>query len=165
MRTIISTVLLLLLALETARGQTLVEQQAIIRQFERAVAEYGQQLDCSGDSVPKPSEAIFTLPVSMVFRQRIAQAFGGFDGPTMTAADRSSQREAHASVSEPFPLADSVEVPGQLMAALPQLPPRLEYRFVQFDLVLRDTERNVVVAVLRDAVRHVSTGSTGRRQQ
>ena len=166
MRTIIPTVLLCLLAVESARGQTPAEQQAIVHQFERAVTAYAQQFDCAGPSVPQPAEAIFTLPVSMVFRQRIAQAFGGrFDGRTITAADRFSEREVHVSVSEAFPLADSSELPGLLRTALPPLPSGLEYRIVQFDLVLRDTERNVVVAVLRDAVRHASTASPSRRQQ
>jgi hypothetical protein len=39
-----------------------------------------------------------------------------------------------------------------LKDALPPLPTPLEYRLIGHDLVIRDTEANVVVGVLRDAV-------------
>jgi hypothetical protein len=35
---------------------------------------------------------------------------------------------------------------------LPPLPPRLEYRLIDNDLVVRDAETDVIVAVLRDAL-------------
>lgn len=43
-------------------------------------------------------------------------------------------------------------VPPKLLAALPQLPEGLEYRFVGHRLILHDTVANLVVDILEDAV-------------
>jgi hypothetical protein len=51
---------------------------------------------------------------------------------------------------ETLPLAT---VPPELLDALPDLPEKLEYRFVGAHLVLRDAEANLVVDVLPDAMR------------
>jgi hypothetical protein len=42
--------------------------------------------------------------------------------------------------------------PPSLLAALPKLPPELEYRFVDNALILRDTKANLVVDFLRDVM-------------
>lgn len=46
-----------------------------------------------------------------------------------------------------LPLATS---PGNLLTALPELPPELEYRIVGRDLILRDIKGNVIVDIMRD---------------
>jgi len=40
---------------------------------------------------------------------------------------------------------------------LPGLPAPLEYRLIDHDLVIRDAEADVIVAVLRDAIGTVTT--------
>jgi hypothetical protein len=42
--------------------------------------------------------------------------------------------------------------PPTLLAALPKLPPELEYRFVDNALILRDTKANLVIDFLRDVM-------------
>jgi len=42
--------------------------------------------------------------------------------------------------------------PPTLLMNLPQLPPELEYRFVDHTLILRDREANLVVDFMRDAI-------------
>lgn len=42
--------------------------------------------------------------------------------------------------------------PGNLLKALPELPPELEYRTVGRDLILRDIKGNVIVDIMRDVV-------------
>jgi hypothetical protein len=138
-----------------AFAQTSVEQRAILSCFERSVAAYAAQFDWSTEQQMPAVEAapvIFTLPVSVVFRQLIATALGDSQVATMSAPSR--PRDHRLDVYAPFPLADSA-LPSQVVRdALPALPARLEYRLVGGDLVLRDTQLNIVVAVLHDAIRH-----------
>lgn len=42
--------------------------------------------------------------------------------------------------------------PGNLLKALPELPPELEYRTVGRDLILRDIKGNVIVDIMRDVI-------------
>jgi hypothetical protein len=141
-----------------AFAQTPAEQRAILRNFERAVAAYVDRfelVECS-DVRPTPNQAvIFTMPVSMVFRQLIATALGHPQAPTMSGPYQPPQ--APPGMYESFSFAGSSAVPPILAMALPALPPRLEYHFVNHDLVLRDIECNLVVAVLRDAIRFTNT--------
>jgi hypothetical protein len=141
-----------------ASAQTAAEQRAILRDFERAVAAYVDNLaalECA-DVRPLPNQpVIFTLPVSMVFRQLIATAFGHSDSATMSAPKRLP--EPLPQVYDAFSFEASSALPPSVAAVLPVLPLRLEYRFVRFDLVLRDVDCNLVVAVLRDAIRHTTT--------
>jgi hypothetical protein len=60
-------------------------------------------------------------------------------------------------VSEPFPGTELHEFPAVLARVLPALPEPLEYRLIGNDLVLRDRSGDVIVAVMRDAVGHVTT--------
>jgi hypothetical protein len=133
----------------SAGGQTLPEQRAISREFERTVFTAMERFDCeSGQAVP--SDAIFTVPVSMVFRQLLATALGRPYAPGINAPRRPDA--GRLAECEPFPLSESSRVPPAVTAVLPVLPAALEYRFVGRDLVLRETRRNVVFGVLLDAI-------------
>ncbi len=154
MRTILSIAgLCLVIAAGNAFAQTPAEQRAILRDFERAVAAYVDQfelVECSAVR-PAPNQAvIFTMPVSMVFRQLIATALGHPHSPTMSGPHRPPQPPP--GNYESFSFAGSRAVPPIVAEALPDLPRRLEYRLVNRDLVLRDIECNLAVAVLRDAI-------------
>lgn len=147
-----------LLVATGAFAQTPAEQRAILRDFERAAVSYVDRFavtDCSEVRPAANEAAIFTLPVSMVFRQLIAAAFGDPHIPAMSAPRRPVERRL--DVYQPFSFAGSAPLPTVVAAALPALPSRLEYRFVGHDLVLRDVECNLVVAVLRDAIRYATT--------
>ena len=67
--------------------------------------------------------------------------------------------DRHPMVFEPFPATELHEFPALLARALPPLPRPLEYRLIGNDLVLRDADGDVIVAVLRDAVGGVTTTS------
>ena len=63
----------------TANAQTAGEQARILRDFDRSVVEYSQHHKClalfpEGVNAATPAPKIFTLPVAMLFRQKIAQA-------------------------------------------------------------------------------------------
>lgn len=142
---------LVLAAPETA-AQTPGEQARILGEFQRTVLDYAQYrtqgLDCSSEAAPAPAPRIFTLPVAMVFRQLIARAVAERDG---VAAVHGVGLAHHHAVLEPFPAQQLVEFPRVLRDTLPVLPEPLEYRLIGADLVIRDTQADTVVGVLRDA--------------
>ena len=153
MRTLLIALVSFILIDGRAFAQTSAEQRAILRCFERSVAAYAAQFDWSTEQqMPAVEPVIFTLPVSVVFRQLIATALGDSQVPTMSSPSR--PRDHRLEVSAPFPLADSTLPSQVVLDALPALPERLEYRLVGGDLVLRDAQLDTVVAVLRDAIRH-----------
>jgi hypothetical protein len=156
MRTASIAVLVGVLATGQALAQTGPEQRAILRSFERAVATYAEQGECTGPvhGTAAPGPVIFTVPVSMVFRQLIAKGLGDPGAPTMSAPRRPP--DPRLELCAPFPLADSRLLPDAVLDVLPALPPGVEYRFVGNDLVLRDLQLNVVVAVLHEAIRHTT---------
>jgi hypothetical protein len=57
----------------------------------------------------------------------------------------------------PFPT-----MPPYLLAALPRLPPELEYRFINRDLVLRDLDANLIIDFVPEAIPVSSWTSTSR---
>ena len=151
---------LLGLALTSNRvaAQTAMEQSQILRDFERSVVEYTQRHQCltmfpEAISAASPAPKIFTLPVAMVFRQLIARALTGGDA-AMSGVGVASHR---ASVLQPVPTHELYDFPPVLASVLPALPATLEYRLISNDLVIRDTGADVIVAVLRDAVGHITT--------
>ena len=58
---------------------------------------------------------------------------------------------------QPFPATELYDFPERLADALPALPAPLEYRLIGNDLVIRDTQADIIVAVLRDAVGTMTT--------
>lgn len=143
-----------------AAAQTAVEQAAILRDFQRSVVDYTQQHHClamfpEALSAASPAPKIFTLPVAMVFRQLIAQAVSGPEGAAIIAAARVPVE--HPTVLQTFPASELTDFPRVLSDALPLLPAPLEYRMIGDDLVIRDAEGDVIVAVLRGALGAIGT--------
>jgi hypothetical protein len=146
----------LALVANRAAAQTAVEQAQILRDFQRSVVDYTQRdeglLFPEVVSAGAPAPRIFTLPVAMVFRQLIAQAFTAPDGAAIGAA------ATHRAVAMlPFPATELYDFPQRLAEVLPLLPAPLEYRLIDHDLVIRDVEADLIVAALRDAVGTVTT--------
>jgi hypothetical protein len=141
----------LALAARSAAAQTAAEQAQILRDFQRSVVDYTQR-DAylpfpEATSAAAPAPRIFTLPVAMVFRQVIAQALTAPDGAAIGAP---ATRRAVAM--QPFPATELYDFPQRLDEVLPLLPAPLEYRLIDHDLVIRDVQADVIVAVLREAV-------------
>lgn len=158
-RTIAIAILGCTLLANAAAAQTAAEQSQILGDYQQSVVDYTQRHVCPGVfpeaiSAATPAPKIFTLPVAMVFRQLIARALVGDAGePAIFGV-----RVAHRAVPlEPFPDADLYDFPQKLAAALPALPAPLEYRLIFNDLVIRDADADVIVAVLRDAIGNITT--------
>lgn len=138
-----------------AAAQTAVEQAAILRDFRQSVVDYSERhlglaMFPEAVNAATPAPTIFTLPVAVVFRQLIGQAVAGPDGvPAIGGLHAAAHR---ATVLQPVPADELTDFPAPLREALPALPGMLEYRLIDRDLVIRDTEWAVVIAVLRDAV-------------
>jgi hypothetical protein len=112
-----------------AAAQTAAERAQILSDFQQSVVDYTQQHKClvmfpEANNAASPAPRIFTLPVALVFRQLIGEA-----------------ALAHHT-------GDGAKA---IIEALPVLPATLQYRLVENDLEIRDTEGGVVVAVLKDA--------------
>jgi hypothetical protein len=140
-----------------AVAQTAVEQAQILRDFERSVVEYTQRHQClvlpEAINAATPAPKIFTLPVAMVFRQRLGHALAGGDA----AIGGGGVPSHRAMVLQPFPTNELYDFPVVFARVLPALPPTLEYRLIGNDLVIRDITADVIVGVLRDALGTVTT--------
>ena len=142
----------------SAAAQTAVEQARILSDFERSVVDYTERHKClemfpEAISASTPAPKVFTLPVAMVFRQLIARAVAMTDGPVIGGVGT----RHHAAVLRPFPTNELSEFPRMLSEALPLMPAPLEYRLIGNDLVIRDAEADLIVAVLRDALGTITT--------
>jgi hypothetical protein len=97
---------------------------------------------------------VFTPVVASMFRQRIQTALWDFD---VTALMAEMQEDAESGtprpvVNGPFPWSSGNAIWPSVLAALPELPEELEYRFVGGDLVLIDIPADLVVDILGDAL-------------
>lgn len=146
------------LVANTAAAQTADEQARILGDFQRNVVDYTQRHKCLNMfpeviSAATPAPKVFTLPVAMVFRQLIARTLAAPNG----AAISGPRATHHAVVLQPFPGSELFDFPSTLSAALPPLPAPLEYRWISDDLVIRDAEADVIIAVLRGALSTLTT--------
>ena len=124
-RTIAAGLLGLALFAPTVSAQTPAEQAQILRDFHDSVANYAQQHHCL---TMFPEAITAATPAPRIFTLPVAVVF----------------RQLIARATP-----DSEET---LIKALPSLPTPLAYRLIGEDLAIRDTDANVTVAVLRDAV-------------
>ena len=155
MKTIAIGMLGILLASATAVAQTTAERDRILLDFQQSVTAYGARHHClalfpEALCATTPPPRIFTPPVAMVFRQLIAAAITSRDASAAMRGVNTPRH--HAGVLEPFPSYALNTFPEMLERALPPLPAGLEYRLLDNDLVLRDAEADVIVAVLREAL-------------
>jgi len=151
-KTIAIGMLGLALVSNSAAAQTAVEQAQILRDFNVSVVDYANRHRClmfpEANNVTPPAPKLFTLPVAMVVRQMIARAIAETDGPVIGGVGAAHR----AIVMHPFPGAELSDFPRVLKDALPLLPAPLDYRLIGNDLVIRDADADLVVAVLRNAL-------------
>jgi hypothetical protein len=145
----------ILLVSTTATAQTAAERDRILHDFQQQVAAYSTGHHCldlfpGALNASTPAPRVFTPPVAVVFRQLIAAAINS--GASGTAMRGVNTPRDHVSVLQPFPATALYGFPQLLADALPPLPEGLEYRLIDNDLVVRDADADVVVAVLRDAL-------------
>ena len=143
----LTTVLMLALAVATGGAQVPVTDDAAVVQFQRAADSYAfshRQTDRRGGAPASLVEgALFTPQVAAVFRSRIRSALRG--SCTLQAAADAVVPRVNAPV-------EGTALPPCLTAALPALPPELEYRAAGVALVLTDAHRHIVVDVLHAAL-------------
>jgi hypothetical protein len=97
---------------------------------------------------------VFTPAVTALFLRRIHRALRELD-VTAVMAEIEEDEEPCAPrpvVNGPFPWNSGNAIWPSILAALPELPEELEYRFVGADLVLIDVPANLVVDILEDAL-------------
>jgi hypothetical protein len=97
---------------------------------------------------------IFTPAVANMFRRRIDHGLWDLDVvELMTEMEEDTEPCApRAVVNGRFPWGSGNAMWPSVLAALPELPEELEYRFVGADLVLIDVRANLVVDVLEGAL-------------
>lgn len=129
-----------------------IEVTSDIDQIQRAVDKLaiGIRVARAG----RPQGAIFSPEIAALFRRVIRT----------TCHDRFTDLLAliHEDWEQPLPPAvvhgrwpDGVPVPSMppdLLAALPNLPPQLEYRFINRDLVVRDIDANLILDFVPEAI-------------
>jgi hypothetical protein len=97
---------------------------------------------------------IFGPPVEEMIRTRIAEAMAGRDlAVVVGACGGESWGSADLVLNEPLREGASCPVPVLLLEALPPVPGGLEYRIVGPDLALWDVHAEIVIDVLREALR------------
>ena len=111
---------------------------------------------------------IFRPDVTAAFRRIFAKELGGPSGAAILQGARQgnpsvegvpTSRSPNAETKRPVTVAVNATyaddapmsmVPPTLLLKLPQLPEQVKYRFVGRDLILRDTEANVILDYIKD---------------
>jgi hypothetical protein len=119
---------------------------------------------------------IFRPDVEAAFRRIFAQELAGPEGPAIvqgarqgnprsegvpTARSPNAENKRAVTVAVNATYADDAPmsmVPPTLLLKLPQLPEQVKYRFVGRDLILRDTEANVIL----DYIKNILPPEAGR---
>lgn len=99
--------------------------------------------------------AIFSPDVSQLFKRLIVKAYQSADPAKLTASLRHDEpvHEVRVQVNAVYPDGIPLQTtPASLLLNLPQLPPALDYRIVGRDLILRDTEANIIVDYIPAAI-------------
>lgn len=97
---------------------------------------------------------IFTPTISEHLRTVIASQLEGPDRLKLRKAVFEAENKAvQKRVNHPYPESQEImEMPATLLAALPQLPKQLRYRFVGRDLLLVDRENLLIIDYMTNAV-------------
>ena len=103
---------------------------------------------------------IFTPGVRRLITMAIKQTLEGREGAAAKATilgegnpkSDPSAAPVNLAVNSPYPIAAPLStMPPSVLMALPPLPKELEFRFVGHNLILRDTQANMIVDVLPEA--------------
>jgi hypothetical protein len=97
---------------------------------------------------------IFTPRTAEYFRLQIAASFSGPHGREIRASLAHSEPvKLQLHINQPYPANQPLQsTPPTLLLNLPELPDGLEYRLLNRELVLRDTEGNVIVDYVPNAL-------------
>jgi len=153
---------------------------AVVQDFEARVTKYLQQREQKAGSLPGPTTSasklqntrdgmrarieanragakqgdIFTPKISAYLHRQIASTFHSKRGSGVQASlQHSEPQKVTLHVNQPYPDGLPLQsMPPTLLLKLPKLPKELQYRIVGRDLVLLDTEPNLVVDILPDAI-------------
>lgn len=101
---------------------------------------------------------IFTPQIAEYFRYQIASSLAGPHGAEIVSSLRHAEPvkmelQINQSYPEHVPLQST---PPTLLLNLPELPDGLEYRILNRELVLRDSEANIIVDYVSDALPDVT---------
>jgi len=172
-----------------ARRNTIGQRSAALAVFEQRVAAYAalhRDLAASLPSGSRHSAAmarmylasaikaaratarqgdIFTSEATRflraVIRETTSPADFGMFAPLMDEEGRLLPG-LHPGINGPLPFLESREVSASTRLMLPTLPPELEYRIVDYDLVLWDVTADLIVDVLPYAVAHPASDAIYR---
>ena len=97
---------------------------------------------------------IFTPPIAAYFRRQIRASFAGTHGKAIRASLAHAEPiKMELQINQSYPPDQPLQsTPPTLLLNLPNLPDGLEYRLLDRELVLRDTEGNVVVDYVANAL-------------
>ena len=97
---------------------------------------------------------IFTPQIATYFRRQIAASFAGAHGKQIRASLAHAEPvKMELQINQSYPPNQPLQsTPPTLLLNLPNLPDGLEYRLLDRELVLRDTEGNVVVDYVPNAL-------------
>jgi hypothetical protein len=98
---------------------------------------------------------IFSPAITQQFRHLIAIAYEGADGAKVRESLRTDDppRNVRVQVNATYPESAPLRsTPPSILLNLPNLPPTLDYRIVGRNLVLRDTEANIIVDYIPAAI-------------
>lgn len=135
---------------ENARSiQQAVEARAAAIRLARANASVGD---------------IFTADVREAFRSRILQALesrGYVASDLLGDVNEGGEEREPPVVNGRFSWRTATPTPACVLAALPELPQELQYRFLGRDLLLVDIDANLIIDILPDAVEITPAGLRG----
>jgi hypothetical protein len=104
---------------------------------------------------------LFTPEISAYFERSLSSANqSNAEGISASLACVSTLVEQKMQPNESYPEAwDYNMMPPTILLHIPRLPPELEYRIVNKDLIIRDVEANLVVDVMRNAITSIPEGA------
>ncbi|PYV61761.1 MAG: hypothetical protein DMG97_42205 [Acidobacteria bacterium] len=97
---------------------------------------------------------IFAPEIAQYFRRQLTAALAGQSGKKVRASlHRAEPVKMDMQINQSYPENVPLQsMPPSLLLKLPELPDGLEYRILDRELVLRDTEANIVVDYIPEAL-------------
>ncbi len=103
---------------------------------------------------------IFTPEIAAYFRRAIDSAYlANSEGISASLSCVSPLARGDIQANEIYPeSADYNIMPPTILLHVPRLPRELEYRIVDRDLIIRDVEANLIVDIMRNAIKSLPEG-------
>ena len=97
---------------------------------------------------------IFTAEIGTEFQRLVAMAMQGSRAHRVRQSlKRAEPVRLHLKVNDTYPTAMPLQsTPPTLLANLPPLPPKIDYRVIGQDLVLHDSEANIIIDFVPNAI-------------